>query len=220
MSLDGFKAFGATGLPHLKSPVPRSRVQKLLFRVHAQARNSVAVLNPQRRPVAFHLDVVAGLNRSLKNVEKRRKCPGAFMDGRILGINLPNPNFPVLVSGENLVPGDYNGLHKSTVGFERPELLHLLPNTYILAVGAGVQNPIPSRQRIDVALFADEGANEAVLGEFLGTINVVVFPGSAFERDALVPRRHHHRRALAAEAVGFEAGVAAVSGIEVLVGGG
>lgn len=63
----------------------------------------------------------------------------------ILGMNLPNPNLAILMSGENLIAGDDNGLDKATIGFKGGEFLQILPNPDVLTVGARIEKILNRR---------------------------------------------------------------------------
>lgn len=128
----------------------------------AQTRNGVGVLDPQSL-LSPYLNVIAGLDGVFENVHESRQRPGALVNAWVLGRDSPHPNFAVLVTCEELLPGDYNRFHQAAVGLEAAELLEILPNSDVLAVGAGVQQVSGGGQRVDVPFLANKGADEAVL---------------------------------------------------------
>ena len=81
------------------------------------------------------------------------------MDAWVFSRHLPDPDLTVLVAGEDLLATDYNGFDQAAVGFEPGEFLLSLPDADVLAVGSGVEKVPCSGERVNVALFADEGAH-------------------------------------------------------------
>lgn len=122
------------------------------------------MFDPERRTIAFYLDVILGLHRALQNVEEFRKSSNAFMSFLVFAVGFPNSNLSVLMSGENLVAGDYDSLHQTTVGFECGEQLHVLPNMDILAVGSGVKEAAGGGKGVNVAFLPDQRADEGIFG--------------------------------------------------------
>lgn len=125
------------------------------------------------------------------------------MDARVLRVNLPNADFAVLVTGVDLLTGDDYGFNQAAVGFESAELLEILPDTDVLAVGAGVEQFSGGGEGVDVSLFTDEGTDEAV--ERQDSVVKLLGPRGLGIRRGLVPRRHQHGRALAAHTAGVVA---------------
>lgn len=107
-------------------------------------------------------DVIARLYRTFDVVFQRRQGPDALVRRRILGRDLPNPDLPVLVAGEDPVVGDYNGLDQPGVGLEPGIFPLVLPDPDVLAVRPGVEQLAGGGEGVYVALLADEGAHEDV----------------------------------------------------------
>jgi len=117
----------------------------------------------------------------------------------VLGRHLPDADFAVLVPREDFLPRQNYGFDQSAVRFEPRILLKVLPNTDVLAVGARVQEVAGSRQRVYVSLLADKRTHQRVLRQVPAVIALRPLRLGKRRAGGLVPRRHHHGRALAAE---------------------
>jgi len=136
--VDRLQALEIRHAPHLHRLVPRPGVQQPFLLVQAESRNGVEMLHLHRVPVPANLHVILGVDGTLHVFFERRQAPDAFMLAWILGRDLPHPDLAVLVAGEDFPAGDYYGFNQSTAGFEAGVVLEMLPDSYILAVGAGV----------------------------------------------------------------------------------
>jgi len=145
-----------------------------------------------------NLNVVAGFNGALEDVFKRGQRAGAFVHARVLGRDLPDADFAVLVPREDFLSRQDYGFDQSAVGFEPRILLQVLPHTNVLAVGPRVQEVTGSRQRVYVSLLSDKRTHERVLRQ---APVLARNPLHLLKRrtGVIVPRRHHHRGTLAAK---------------------
>lgn len=84
------------------------------------------------------------------------------MNTRVATRDLPDPDFTVLVAGEDLLPADHYRFDQTAIGFESREFLMVLPDADVLAVGSGVEKVACGGEGVNVALFADEGAHKDI----------------------------------------------------------
>eukprot|EP00268_Persea_americana_P058971 TRINITY_DN71839_c0_g1_i1.p2 TRINITY_DN71839_c0_g1~~TRINITY_DN71839_c0_g1_i1.p2 ORF type:complete len:127 (-),score=24.87 TRINITY_DN71839_c0_g1_i1:14-394(-) len=110
------------------------------------------------------LHVVIRVHGALEEVLDTRERPSLLIQNGVLGGDLPYSDLAVLVAGEDPVAGDDNGFHKAATGLETRIFLLVLPDPNVLAVGPGVEEVAGGGEGVDVAFFADEGADEASVG--------------------------------------------------------
>ena len=117
--------------------------------------------DPRDAETTPYLQVAFRIERRFDEVLGRGQTPHAFVRlSKILRRKLPNPNFPVLVAGEDLLAGNYNRFYQSAARFEPGLILQIFPDPYVLAIGAGVQQRTRRSYRINVALFSKQKTDQ------------------------------------------------------------
>ncbi|PON53039.1 hypothetical protein TorRG33x02_306450 [Trema orientale] len=95
--------------------------------------------DPEDVPPSSDLHVVLRVDGAPEKVFEGGQASDPFVDARVLRGHLPDSDLTVLMTREDPLTRNNDGFNQPTIAFEPGKLLHVLPDTNILAIGSSIE---------------------------------------------------------------------------------